>query len=140
MSINTAEFVGDSDLQYRVQVAIASKAYGFSETEPENNRRDAKRRQLASYILADTRARVDSFTWSIVSSLPEDFSGSVNDVTDQQIVDGIDSSWDLIAGVSGGDETAPNAPVVGQSPIAQPLQSLLQEINDLKTRLDAANL
>lgn len=140
MSINTAEFIGDSDLQYRVQVAIASKAYGFSETEPENNRRDAKRRQLASYILADTRARVDSFTWSIVSSLPENFSGSVNDVTDQQIIDGINSSWDLIAGVSGGDETALNAPAAGQNPVAQPLQSLLQEINDLKTRLDAANL
>ena len=140
MSINTAEFVGDSNLQYRVQVAIASKAYGFSETEPENNRRDAQRRQLASYILADTRARVDSFTWSIVSSLPEDFSGSVNDVTDQQIIDGIDSSWDLIAGVAGGDENAPNAPIAGQNPIVQPLQSLAQEINDLKTRLDAANL
>lgn len=139
MSTYAAEIAGDYNLHTRVQIAVVSKAYAFSQVEPEDNRRDFKRRQLASSVLLDPRSRVESFSWAVVSSLPSDFSGNVDDITDQQITSAVESAWDIISNVSGGDETASSTAFIPpQAGLA--LTSLHQTISDLKARLDAANL
>jgi hypothetical protein len=139
MSTYAAEIAGDYNLHTRVQVAVVAKAYAFSQVEPEDNRRDFKRRQLASSVLLDPRSRVESFSWAVVSSLSSDFSGNVDDITDQQITSAVQSAWDIISNVSGGDETASNA-VFGPSQAGLAIMSLHQTIADLQSRLDAANL
>ena len=85
--------------------------------------------------IIDARARTESGSWAVVNTLPIDSIGSVDDISDQQIVDGINSSWDALAGVAPGDELLSSLP-----PAIQSIIEMKQTIADLQARLDAANI
>lgn len=105
-----AALVGDSVFQARVQSAIVSKAYAFHQLTPEATLSYTKQHFVANSIIADSRFKIETFAWAVANSLTNSFSGTNADVTDQQITNAINSSWESIAGVVPGDSTTSSIP------------------------------
>lgn len=135
MTLNIASIAGDHIFQTRVQSAMFAKAYEFLSIQSETTQAYIKKKRLADSIIIDPRARLDSASWAVLNTLPTDFSGTNDDISDQQIVDGINSSWDALAGVVPGDELLSSLP-----PAIQSIVEMQQTIANLQARLDAANL
>lgn len=135
MNTNIAEIAGDSVFQTRIQVALVAKAYDFLTTNSEQTKSYMKKKILADSIVADSRGRVESASWAVANLIPSDFSGTQEDISDQEIVDFINLSWDALAGVVPGDELLSSLP-----PTVQSLLDMQQTIANLQARLDAANL
>lgn len=135
MTLSIAEIAGDYVFQSRVQAVLVSKAYEFLSVQSETTQAYMKKKRLADSIIIDARARTESGSWAVVNTLPIDSIDSVDDISDQQIVDGINSSWDALAGVAPGDELLSSLP-----PAIQSIIEMKQTIADLQARLDAANI
>ena len=110
MTLSIAEIAGDYVFQSRVQAVLVSKAYEFLSVQSETTQAYMKKKRLADSIIIDARARTESGSWAVVNTLPIDSIGSIDDISDQQIVDGISSSWGALAGVAPGDELLSSLP------------------------------
>ena len=135
MTLSIAEIAGDYVFQSRVQAVLVSKAYEFLSVQSETTQAYMKKKRLADSIIIDARARTEAGSWAVVNTLPIDSIGSIDDISDQQIVDGISSSWGALAGVAPGDELLSSLPQNIQT-----IMDMQQTITDLQARLDAANL
>jgi hypothetical protein len=123
----SAEIAGDDVFQSRVQAALVAKAYTFLSVQSETTQSYIKRKRLADSIISDTRGKVQSGSWAVANTLAADFSGTQSDISDQQITNAINSTWDALAGVSPGDELVSSLP-----PTIQSILDLQTEIENMQ--------
>jgi hypothetical protein len=123
----SAEIAGDAVFQSRVQSAMVAKAYTFLSVQSETNQTYIKRKRLADSIISDSRGKVVSASWAVANTLSADFSGTQSDISDQQITNAINSTWDALAGVAPGDELVSSLP-----PTIQSILDMQAEIDNIE--------
>ena len=124
----------NQNIQGRVQVYLINYAHAVLSEAPIVSLKDSKRIGLASAIISEPAYKNSSFCWTLALSTADSLIGMPEDISDQQIQQSIEDSWDSIALVLDGDE---NKPTLANQIAGLDLK---QKYDELRARLDAAGI